>query len=405
VTVRTVSWQGDNRRWMVDVRARQPDGSKARDRKVVEGTERQARAWGERRQAELLLGEGRRAKEAGPGGEKLPGRTPCMTVAAFAKEWLEKHCEANLHKQSGTDTSEMLLRCHILPFIGEVRLDEVSDDVVADLKGRWVRGGYTAPAFDGKGVEKIRATKNRKTMNNRASVLSSLLSVAVKWRKRTGLMSLPCTIEMDKIDAQKTPRFYEHETYERLVEGAREVDPRVHLAVLLAGDGGLRRGEIIGLDLADVDYKNRRFTPVRSIYWKKKVKFEDVVKGELAKPIPCTPRLLEAFKVVRHLRGPRALYTDDAAELTPKILRLWIMKAERRAGLPVTGRAHIYRHTFCSHLAMAGVPAKTIQELARHQSLAVTMRYMHLSPSAKDEGISMLAASRALGGKPVALSR
>jgi hypothetical protein len=33
------------------------------------------------------------------------------------------------------------------------------------------------------------------------------------WRKRTGLVSLPCTIEMDKIDAQKTPRFYEHETY------------------------------------------------------------------------------------------------------------------------------------------------------------------------------------------------
>jgi integrase len=391
---------------MVDIRARRGDGSKVRDRKVIEGTERQARAWGERRQAELLLGEGRRAMDTGSGGEKLAeGRPPCMTVAAFAKEWLEKHCEANLHKQSGTDTCEMLLRCHVLPFIGQKRLDEVSDDVVADLKARWVKGGYSAPSLDGKGVEQIRATKSRKTLNNRASVLSSLLSVAVKWRKRTGLMSLPCNIEMDKVDAQKTPRFYEHDTYERLVEGAREVDPGVYLAVLLAGDGGLRRGEIIGLDLADVDLKNGRFTPVRSVYWKKGAKFEDVVKGELAKPIPCTARLLEAFKVVRHLRGPRVLYTDDGAELTPKILKLWIMKAERRAGLPVTGRAHIYRHTFCSHLAMAGVPAKTIQELARHQSLAVTMRYMHLSPSAKDEGISMLSASRAVGGKAVALTR
>src|SRR5580692_6463700 len=343
MTVRTVPWQGDNRRWMVDVRARRGDGSKARDRKVVEGTERQARAWGERRQAELLLGEARRDAEAGPGGEKLPaGGPPCMTVAAFAKEWLEKHCEANLHKQSGTDTFEMLLRCHILPFIGHKRLDEISDDVVADLKARWVKGGYSAPSLDGKGVVKIRGTKSRKTFNNRASVLSSLLAVAVKWRKRTGLMSMPCIIEMDKVDTQKTPRFYEHETYERLVEGAREVDPRVHLAVLLAGDGGLRRGEIIGLDLADADFKNGRFTPVRSVYWKKGVKFEDVVKGELAKPIPCTRRLLEAFKSVRHLRGPRVLYTDDGSELTPKLLKLWIMKAERRAGVPVTGRAHVY---------------------------------------------------------------
>ena len=42
--------------------------------------------------------------------------------------------------------------------------------------------------------------------------------------------------------------------------------------VLLAGDGGLRRGEIIGLDLADVDFKGGRFTPRRSVYWKKRVR-------------------------------------------------------------------------------------------------------------------------------------
>jgi hypothetical protein len=50
---------------------------------------------------------------------------------------------------------------------------------------------------------------------------------------------------------------------------------------------------------------------------------------------------------------------------------------------------------------MAGVPARTIQELARHASLGTTQRYMHLSPSAVDEGIEMLTKSRELGGKPV----
>jgi hypothetical protein len=62
---------------------------------------------------------------------------------------------------------------------------------------------------------------------------------------------------------------------------------------------------------------------------------------------------------------------------------------------------HVYRHTFASHLAMAGVPAKTIQELARHRSFAATIRCMHLSPSAKDEGISMLVRSRGEGGRSV----
>ncbi|HSQ62254.1 MAG TPA: tyrosine-type recombinase/integrase [Polyangiaceae bacterium] len=401
MTVRVTPWRGDKRRWMVDVRVRRPDGSKARDRKVVEGTQTQARNWGDHRHA-TLLGELHAPVDVGRAAEQ---KLACMTIAAFAPEWVEKHLEGSLRKQSGTDTAEMILRCHILPFVGHRRLDQITDDVVADLKGRWVKGGYKAPTLDGKGEVVIRPTKSRKTLNNRASVLSSLLHTAVRWRKRTGLTEMPCTIEMDRVDSQKTPGFYEHATYERLVDGAKAVDPRIYAAVLLGGDGGLRRGEIIGLDLADVDFKSGRFTPVRSVYWKKGVKYEDVVKGELAKPVPCTPRLLEALKAVRHMRGPRVFYGDDGSELTPKVLKLWVMKAERKAGLPLTGRMHIYRHTFCSHLAMAGVPAKTIQELARHTSLSVTMRYMHLSPSAKDEGIEMLAQSREAGGRPVAASR
>lgn len=51
----------------------------------------------------------------------------------------------------------------------------------------------------------------------------------------------------------------------------------------------------------------------------------------------------------------------------------------RRAGPREIGW-HVLRHTFCSHLAMMGVAAQTIQKLAGHSSLSVTERYMHLSP-------------------------
>ena len=37
---------------------------------------------------------------------------------------------------------------------------------------------------------------------------------------------------------------------------------------------------------------------------------------------------------------------------------------------------HILRHTFCSHLAMRGAPARAIQELAGHQDIGTTLRYM-----------------------------
>jgi site-specific recombinase XerD len=49
------------------------------------------------------------------------------------------------------------------------------------------------------------------------------------------------------------------------------------------------------------------------------------------------------------------------------------------------------RHTFCSHLAAAGVPAKAIQELAGHADLKTTLRYMHLSPGDRDGAMEVLA--------------
>jgi hypothetical protein len=39
---------------------------------------------------------------------------------------------------------------------------------------------------------------------------------------------------------------------------------------------------------------------------------------------------------------------------------------------------------------MQGASAKAIQELAGHANLTTTMRYMHLSPGAKDAAIRLL---------------
>lgn len=66
------------------------------------------------------------------------------------------------------------------------------------------------------------------------------------------------------------------------------------------------------------------------------------------------------------------------------------MKSVRRAGTPIT---------FGSHLAMRGAPAKAIQELAGHGSLTTTLRYMHLSPSARDQAIALLNERQVYGNR------
>ena len=83
------------------------------------------------------------------------------------------------------------------------------------------------------------------------------------------------------------------------------------------------------------------------------------------------------------------MYQDDGSPFTQKVVRNFMLKAARRANL-ANGGAHVLRHTFCSHLAMRGAPARAIQELAGHADLATTQRYMHLSPAAVDAAIRLL---------------
>jgi site-specific recombinase XerD len=65
-----------------------------------------------------------------------------------------------------------------------------------------------------------------------------------------------------------------------------------------------------------------------------------------------------------------------------------VARAARRAH--VREGVHVLRHTFCSHLAMRGAPARAIQELAGHQDLTTTQRYMHLSPAAVEDAIRLI---------------
>ncbi len=53
---------------------------------------------------------------------------------------------------------------------------------------------------------------------------------------------------------------------------------------------------------------------------------------------------------------------------------------------------HHNRHTFCSWLAIAGVPLKTIQELAGHKTIAITAKYAHLCPDHTRSEIEKLVA-------------
>ena len=61
----------------------------------------------------------------------------------------------------------------------------------------------------------------------------------------------------------------------------------------------------------------------------------------------------------------------------------------RRAGIK-DFHFHDLRHTFASHLVMAGVDITTVKELLGHKTINMTMRYAHLAPSHKVKAVDML---------------
>src|SRR5438270_10005803 len=142
---------------------------------------------------------------------------------------------------------------------------------------------------------------------------------------------------------------------------------------------------ILALEWSDVDLGKRQLCVQRSD-WKGHV---TTTKGGRLRYVPLTVRLAAALSEQRHPRRCRVLCQSDGSPLTQKIVQDHVRRSVRRTNLTNSG-VHRLRHTFCSHLAMRGAPARAIQELAGHEDLATTQRYMHLSPAALDSAIRLL---------------
>ena len=272
------------------------------------------------------------------------------------------YARANRQKPSGITAKESILRAHLIPILGTKKLDGTTNEHVQRLKRQLT-------------------TKAPKTVNNVLTVLGVLLKTAVEWDV---IAHMPCTVRLlptPKSQAQ----FHDFDAYERLVTAAEQLDPRAVLLVLLGGEAGLRCGEMMALEWRDVDLQQRQLAVERSD-WKGHV---TSTKGGRVRFVPMTVRLAAALRRHRHLRGNRVLCQDGGEPLTQKIVQDHVRRAARRANIRPEG-VHVLRHTFCSHLAMRGAPVRAIQELAGHQDLSTTQRYMHLSPAAIEGAIRLL---------------
>jgi integrase len=332
--------------WMIDVRWK--DGRRVREVSPV-NTRRGAEDYERQVRDQLLAG--------------TYGREPAPTLETFAEKFLA-WCEAQRQKPSGIQAKRSILKHHLIPVLGQRRLDELTGADLLEVQTH-LREAGAGP----------------KTTNNVLSVLSKLLRVALRVE---ALRHMPVAVELVKV-APPDMEHLEEDELDRILVAARKHDPRTVAVVLLGADAGLRVGEMVALEWTDVNLR-RREIHVRRNEWKGKV---EAPKGGRGRRVPMTSRLADALTAIRHLRGPRVFWRDDGEPVTTRVLELRVNAAAKSAGLDVSG-CHMLRHTFCSRLAVRGAAPVAIQRAAGHASLQAVQRYLHLAPAHVDRTIALL---------------
>lgn len=301
---------------------------------------------GRRRIAELL-------------GERKPlpvAPSVSPTLADFEAIYLE-HSEAK-NEYSSVKAKRQILRDHLRPAFGHLPLDRIDYAVIEDFKNRLTVSG--------------------KTGNNILTVLRRLLMLAHK----RGVLSAVPEIEWFNVAPSKFD-FLNFDESRDLIEAAA---PEWRTMIMVGIRCGLRQGELLGLKWEHVDLKLGRIVVRESIV-------RGRTKGTKSRRIRVVDLGVDIAAELarhRHLRGPYVFCDADGKALTNGACKWPLWTACEGANLGRRIGWHVLRHTFCSQLAMRGASPQAIQKLAGHATLAMTERYMHLSPNVTAEAVRLL---------------
>ena len=157
-------------------------------------------------------------------------------------------------------------------------------------------------------------------------------------------------------------------------------DNHLRPIVMTALNAGMRKSEILNLRRDEnLDLKHGAY----GFILLKKTK-----NGE-RREIPINETLRETLDgLIPRLDVPYVLY-DPGTGMPYKDIKRSFNSACGRAGIK-DFHFHDLRHTFASHLVMAGKDLVVVKELLGHRTLTMTLRYAHLAPSHKMNAVEVM---------------
>lgn len=138
---------------------------------------------------------------------------------------------------------------------------------------------------------------------------------------------------------------------------------------------GIRRGELVNLDLLDVDFSQRQLR----ITMGKGKKDRYVPFGKTAGKW-LVKYLRDARPILSNLRSGNAFFINSlGTRFKPCLLSELMSKYIRKANINKSGACHQYRHAAATHMVDNDADIRHVQEFLGHASISTTQLYLHVS--------------------------
>lgn len=170
------------------------------------------------------------------------------------------------------------------------------------------------------------------------------------------------------------------------------IDHAAAVACLISYYTGFRESEVLALTKEDIDYDNNMIRLNKKIEYRdsaKELYITETLKTQKSYANQPMPKPLKKVLLKWQEVNPNELLicTFEGRLINPSNLMYHCKRAAKKIGFD-DFTFHSLRHTFITNLVMNQVDIKTVQELARHKNVSVTLDvYTHLMKESKREAV------------------